>query len=74
MLPVVPLFPANMANRYAPLQLPTNPGAMPQDYQGKITYFDVTGTYTSQQHTKRMTDYFENYEIDDDDVRMKFFV
>lgn len=73
-LPVVPLFPANMENRYAPLKLPTNPGAMPHDYQGKITYFDGTGTYTAQQHTKNMTNYFENYEIDDDDVRMKFFV
>ena len=46
---------------------------MPQDYQSKITYFDCTGTYTAKQHTKKMTDYFENYEIDDDDVRMKVF-
>ncbi len=30
-LPVVPLIPLNMANRYAPLQLPGNPRAMPQD-------------------------------------------
>ena len=28
-VPVVPLIPVNMANRYAPLQLPANPGAMP---------------------------------------------
>lgn len=47
---------------------------MPQDYQRKITYFDGTGTYTAQQHTKKMMDYFENYEIDDNDVRMKIFV
>jgi len=63
-----------MANRYAPLQLPANPGAMPQDYQTKISYFDGTGTYTALQHTKKMQDYFENYEIDDDVVRMKIFV
>ena len=63
-----------MANRYAPLQLPANPGAMPQDYQRKITYFDGTDTYTAQQHTKKVMDYFENYEIDDDDVRMKIIV
>jgi len=63
-----------MANRYAPLQLPANPGAMPQDYQSKITYFDGIGTYTAQKHTKKMMDYFENYEIDDDDVRMKIFI
>ena len=49
-----------MANQYAPLQLPANPGAMPQDFQSKITYFDGTGTYTAQQHTKKMMDYFEN--------------
>jgi len=73
-LPAVTLISANMANRYAPLQLPTNIGAMPQDYQSKITYFDGTGTYIAQQHTKKMTNYFENYEIDDDDVRMKVFV
>jgi len=47
---------------------------MPQDYQSKITYFDGIGSYTAQQHTKKMQDYFENYEIDDDDVRMKIFV
>lgn len=63
-----------MANRYAPLLLPANLGAMPQDYQSKITYFDGTGTYTALQHTKKMQDYFEKYEIDDDDVRMKSFV
>ena len=63
-----------MVNRYTPLNLPANPGAMPQDYQRKITYFDSTGTYTAQQHTKKMTNYFENYEIDDDDARMKVFV
>ena len=53
-LPVVPFILVNMANRYAPLQLPRNPGAMPQDYQSKITYFDGTGTYTTLQHTKKM--------------------
>jgi len=63
-----------MANRYAPLQLPTNPGAMPQDYQTKISYSDGVCSYTTLQHTKKMQDYFENYEIDDDDVRMKIFV
>lgn len=71
---VVPLIPVNMANRYAPLQLPGNPGAMPQDYQTKIIYFDGTGSHTALQHTKKIQDYFENYEIDDDDVRMKIFV
>lgn len=46
---------------------------MPQDYQSKITYFDGIGTDTAQQHTKKMTDYFEIYEIDADDVRMRIF-
>lgn len=58
-----------MENCYAPLQLPANPEAMPQDYQSKITYFEGTSSYIAQKHTKKMQDYFENYEIDDDDVR-----
>jgi len=63
-----------MANRYAPLQLPANPGALPQDYQSKITHFDSTGPFTALHHTKKMQDYFESYEIDDDSVRMRIFV
>ena len=47
---------------------------MPQDYQTKITYFDGTVSHTTLQHTKKMQYYFENYEIDDDGVRMKIFV
>ena len=64
-IPVNPINPANMANRYAPLQLP-------HDYQSKISYFDSTGPFTTIKHAKRMQDHFENYEIDDDSVRMKF--
>jgi len=63
-----------MAMRYAPLQLPANPVALPQDYQAKISYFDSTGPYSAIQHAKRMEDHFENYEIDDDSVRMRIFV
>ena len=63
-----------MAMRYAPLQLPTNPAALPQDYQAKISYFDSTGPYSAIQHAKRMQDHFENYEIDDESVRMRIFV
>ena len=47
---------------------------MPQDYQRKITYFDGIGTYTTQQHTKKMTDYFELHEIDIGDVQMRIFI
>ena len=72
--PVVRSPPAAMANKYTPLVFPANLGAMPQDYQSKITPFDGTGTYTAQQHTKKMTDYFKIYEIDTDDVRMRIFV
>jgi len=63
-----------MANRYAPLQLPANAAALPQDYQSKISYFDSTGHLTAIQHSRRMQDHFENYEIDDDSVRMRIFV
>ena len=47
---------------------------MPQDYQTKITYFDATSSSTALQHTKKMQDFFESYEIDDDSVRMNIFV
>ena len=73
-IPVNPTNPTNMANRYAPLQLPANAAALPQDYQNKISYFDSTGPFTAIQHAKRMQDHFENYEIDDDSVRMRIFV
>ena len=46
-LPVAPFIPINMANRYAPLQFPGNRGAMLQDYERKITYFDGTSYYTT---------------------------
>ena len=47
---------------------------MPQYYQSKITQFDGIGTYTTQQHTKKMTDYFEIYDIYVDDIRNGIFV
>jgi len=63
-----------MENRYTPLHLLVNLGAMPKDYQRKITPFDGTSTYTAQQHTKKITAYFELYEVDADDIRMRVFV
>lgn len=45
---VVTSIHAAMANRYTPLVLPANLGAMPQDYESKITPFDGSGTYTAQ--------------------------
>ena len=71
--PIIPLH-LPMANRYALLQFPANPVALPPDYQSKITPFDGSDIYTAQKHTKRMTDYFEFYEIVVDDVRMRIFV
>ena len=65
---VVSTLSTAMENIYTPLVLPTNPGAMPQDYQSKITPLDGSSTYNAQQHTKNMTDYFEIYEIDTNDV------
>ena len=53
---VISSLPPAMENRYAPLVLPANLRAMPQDYKSKITPFDGSGTYTAQQHTKKMTD------------------
>jgi len=57
-----------MADRYAPLVLPSQLHGMPQDHQRKIFLFDATGQYTAQQHVKKMTNYFELHEIDEFDV------
>lgn len=65
--------PTTMENRYAPLVLPAQLGAMPADYQSKIIQFDGTGHDTAQQHVNKITDYFELHEIDTDNVQMRLF-
>lgn len=54
--------------------MPAHQGALQADYQSKITLFNGTGTYTTQQHTKKMIDYFELHEIDIGDVQMRIIV
>lgn len=62
-----------MVEKYAPLVLPAQLHAMPQDYQSKIFMFDVTSQYTAQQHVNKMTDYFELHEIDESGAKMRLF-
>ena len=62
-----------MANRYAPLVLPAQLGAMPADYQSKVVQFDGTGHYTAQQHVNKIAYYFELHEIDINNVQMRLF-
>lgn len=71
---LVPTQPRIMANRYPPLLMPTPQGAMLRDYQSKIVTFDGIGTYTIQQHTRKMTGYFELHEIDTADIQMRIFM
>ena len=63
-----------MALIYARLVMPAPQGALPTNYQSKITLFDGIGTYTTHQHTNKMIDYFELHEIDIGDVHMRIFV
>lgn len=63
-----------MALRYSPLVIPAPQGALPADYQSKITSFNGTRTYTTQQHTKKMIDYFEQHGIDIGYVQMRILV
>lgn len=63
-----------MAAQYAPLMLPKNLDAMPVDYQRKIPLFDGTQGITAQQHVDKMTDFFDLYEIDEENVTMRLFV
>ena len=62
-----------MVDKYAPLVLPAQLHAMPQDYQSKIFLFDATSQYTAQHHLNKMIDYFELHEIDESDVKMRLF-
>lgn len=63
-----------MDARYAPLVLPQNLGAMPADYQTKISFFDATQTITTQQHVDKMNDFFDLHEVEIEDVMMRLFV
>lgn len=48
---------------------------MPADYQSKIPLFDGTPqSGPSQQHVDKMSDLFERYEIDEENVTMRLFV
>ena len=63
-----------MATWYAPLILPQNLGAMPNDYQTKIPFFDATQTIIAQQHVDKMNDFFDLHEVEIEDVMMRLFV
>jgi len=62
-----------MANRYAPLVLPTKLGAMSVNYQSKIVQFDGTRHYTAQKHVNKIKNYFELHEIDTANNQMRLF-
>ena len=53
-----------MANRYAPLALPTNLNAMPVDYNTKIKQFGADEAYTARQHKQWFKDFCDLLEID----------
>ena len=68
-------LPKAMAARFSPLALPQNLHDMPADYQSKIPMFDGTPQGVSaQQHIDKMANFFDLYEIDDEDVTMRLFV
>ena len=62
-----------MANRYAPLALPTNLNAMLVDYNTKIKQFGDDGTYTAFQHVQWFKDFCDLEEVDNYDVKMRLF-
>lgn len=59
-----------MANRYAPLLLPTNLHDLPQGYAQHLKQFGVEGDVTTQQHFDRFLEFCDLEEIDYEDVRM----
>jgi hypothetical protein len=62
-----------MANRYAPLVLPTNLNPMAADYGTKIKQFGGDDDYTVKQHIQWFKDFCELNELDHEDVQMKLF-
>ena len=62
-----------MANRYAPLALPTNLNAMPVDYGTKIKQFGGDDDYTSRQHIQWFKYFYDLNEIYYEDVKMRLF-
>ena len=61
-----------MANRYAPLALPTNLNAMSVDYNTKIKQFGDDEAYTARQHVQWFKDFCDLLEEDNEDVIMRF--
>ena len=62
-----------MANRYAPLVLPSNLHDLPQGYAQRLKQFGTEGNVTAQQHFDRFLDFCDLEEIDYEDVRMWLF-
>lgn len=60
---------------FLPLVLPQVLDDMPADYQRKIPFFNGSPSgITAQQHVERMTDFCELYDINVENVLMRFFV
>ena len=62
-----------MANKYAPLVLPTNLNAMPDNYDSKIKQFGAEDKYFSQHHIDYFKDFCDLTEVDEEDVQMRLF-
>ena len=62
-----------MANRHAPLNLPVDLNAMPDNYHQKIKPFGVVGDFSAQQHVDWFKYFCDLTEIDEEDVHMRLF-
>ena len=60
-----------MVARHAPLVLPSQRHAMPQDYAQRMPQFDGTEPITTQKHIDKINDFSNLQEVDDDDVKMR---
>jgi hypothetical protein len=73
-LPLVPCQQVpTMANRYAPLVLPTNLNPMPVDYGTKNKKFGGEDDYIVRKHIQWFKDFCELNEIDHEDVQIRLF-
>ena len=66
-------IPSLMADRYAPLLLPTNLHDLPQGYAQRLKKFGAEGDISTHQHLDRFLDFSDLEEVDYDDVKIRLF-
>lgn len=68
---VVPPPPPAVMAQFAPLILPAQLSALPQNYGQRLPLFYGSAEITAQHHVDKLIDFIDLEEIDDDDAKMR---